>query len=283
MKTRVLLLTLFTLIGWNAKAQKGFSVEIFAQPGLTMGGEYDVDKSNGIGNPSYDALSKKSTVGVGAGVNMGYFFMQEVGVSVGLGYAHQGQNYKDYTQSFDVLGTSYSATLTRTVSLNYLKIPVQIHFVSAPDKAISFTMAAGFYVGLLLGYDDENKGSGNFGSSSAIAKGSSYDVSSSSTFGTSSSSRTFSGKPYNSTDFGGLIGAGLQFRLSDNVSLPIMLNYQIGFSDIKNKSSVLVGNGNTTTDFYWEDQGGSSSPNKNLAFRNSMLGLMIGLKFTLKN
>ncbi len=70
---------------------------MFANPGMTRRGEYDVKVNNGIGTPMFVALNKKATISVGAGVNMGYFFTNMLGVSVGLGYSHQGQNYKDYT------------------------------------------------------------------------------------------------------------------------------------------------------------------------------------------
>ena len=93
MKTKALLIISFAFIGWSAQAQKGLSIEVFAQPGLTMGGEFDVDKNNDNNNPNWIALEKKSTIGVGAGFNLNYFFMDKIGVSVGLGYSHQGQDY----------------------------------------------------------------------------------------------------------------------------------------------------------------------------------------------
>lgn len=279
MKIKALLVISFAFIGWSAQAQKGLSIEVFAQPGLTMGGEFDVDTKNGNGNPNWIALEKKSTVGVSAGFNLNYFFMDRIGVSVGLGYSHQGQDYKDYTESVNLLGFTTTSVYSRSVSLNYLKVPLQLHYVSAPDKAVSLSLAAGFYVGVLIGYEDKNEFlSGNF-SSSSIASGSTVTESGSNALGSYSTSNSLSGKPYNSTDFGGLFGAGVQFRLSENVSLPIMLNYSIGFSDVKNKSSVVI-DPNNGTDLYWQ-QGYSNSPNQTLAWHNSQLGIMLGLKIRL--
>ena len=71
MKTKTLLVISLAFIGLSAKAQKGLSVEVYAQPGLTQGGEFDVDKNNGGGNANYTPLDKKATIGVAAGVDVG--------------------------------------------------------------------------------------------------------------------------------------------------------------------------------------------------------------------
>ena len=97
LKSKSLLFILSAFIGLNATAQRGFNIEVIAQPGLTMGGEYDVPTTdpNNYSN-SFTAMKKKITIGLNAGAAASYYFIDKMGVSVGMSYAHQGQNYKDY-------------------------------------------------------------------------------------------------------------------------------------------------------------------------------------------
>ena len=254
MKRKVILMGLLASIGLMANAQKGINIEAFVQPGLSFGGEYDVPSDNSTYS-TYVALPKKSTLGLIAGASFGYYFTNKVGASVGLGYAHQGQNYDKETY-IDQYGNAHS--FTKSVSLNYLKVPFQFHFVTSSDKAISFALGAGFYFGYLLSYTDETKTESSIGAITTKASGSHITTtvsgSNSPYFPNSSSSGTFSnGKPFWPIDFGLAIGAGLQFRVSDKISIPLMLNLQQGITNVKNRICYYTDSKGSTND-YWDDQ-----------------------------
>ena len=73
------------------------------------------------------------------------------------------------------------------------------------------------------------------------------------------------GKPYKSMNFGLIAGAGVQKKNSDKSAVQIMLNYQLGFADVKN------------LDCRYSP---STDPNRQIAHQNYMLGVMIGFQKT---
>ena len=244
-----------------------------------MGGKYEVPGDLTSSDPGWVALKKSFTFGIDAGASFGYNFSETMGVSLGLLYSKQGQHYKDYTWT---IGND-NATWKRKVALNYLKIPLQLNYIINPGEKISFTVSAGFYLGFLLGYNDENKAIASDGSGfTATAKGDTYSQTYTDSGGSSTdrSAAFISGKPYKSTDFGGLIGAGLQFKLSDKISIPIGLMYQIGFVDIKNKACQYTQNSSNNAQLFWQNSN-TDSPNATLSYHNSSLELKIGLKINL--
>jgi len=102
-------------------AQKGFSLGINIQPGYSSGGELDYGLMYASGS-SYYAFDKSFTLNMNIGADLGYNFDESMGVSSGLQYSHNGQNYASYSDSYNNKITSY-------ISLNYLKIPFLLRYV----------------------------------------------------------------------------------------------------------------------------------------------------------
>lgn len=71
------------------------------------------------------------------------------------------------------------------------------------------------------------------------------------------------GKPYKSMNFGLIAGAGVQKKNSDKSAVQIMLNYQLGFADVKN------------LDCRYSP---STDPNRQIAHQNYLLGVMISFQ-----
>ena len=272
-KTLILLIVII-LVSVATYAQKGMNIQILVDPGISMGGKYEVPENLSSSDPGWVALKKSFTFGMDAGASFGYNFTETMGVSLGMLYSKQGQHYKDYTWTIG----NENATWKRKVALNYLKLPLQFIYVINPEQKISFTISAGFYLSFLLGYIDENKATASDGSDfTATAKGDTY----SQTYGSTTESAAFiGGKPYKSTDFGGLLGAGLQFKLSDKITIPLGLIYQIGFVDIKNKSCQYTQSSSNDAQLFWQNSN-NNSPNETLSYHNSLLALKIGLKINL--
>ncbi|NVN94789.1 MAG: outer membrane beta-barrel protein [Bacteroidetes bacterium] len=260
MKKNIIFILLLALGVDNIYAQKGFSIEYFGQPGISMGGEYyahTIDIS----------IKKTFTFNMKYGVLLGYNFNNNLGVSAGIHLDHLGQNYDDLANS----DNGYIYTEGKSISLTYFKIPFLINYTVNPKKQISFTFSTGIYFGFLYSYEDKYKYSSGSGFDYTTANGSSF------TSDYNNISTSFvNGNPYNTTDFGGILAAGIQFNLSENISIPIMLNYNIGFSDIKNEASQYTYI--NSTKLYW---GNGKDQNSTLAFHNSSFGLKIGFKINL--
>jgi hypothetical protein len=284
MKEKLMFLTTLLILTIASYAQQGLNIEILAQPGINMGGDFQVPLAVTNLNSAFVNMSKASTYGVNVGAKIGYNFNDKLGISLGLLYALQGQKYQDYTWSnvngggyYIGYNTGYNITFSRTVSLNYFKIPVLINLLTTKaDEKVSFICSAGFYFGFLLSYDDVSKiASTNGNESTLTADGSSYTVT-----GSNPESGLFISKPYKSADIGGVLALGLQFKLSDKICMPLMLNYQIGFFDIKNDASQYSQSGASNA-FYWQPWTANNDPNQTLSYHNSSLGLTIGIKIKL--
>lgn len=270
---------LFTILSNYTFGQQGMYVEIIANPGMSMGGDYQIETNNGY-QVSWVSMQKSFTFGLNAGTAIGYNFNEHIGLSLNILYSIQGQNYNDYTYS--QFGVPYSYTWKRKVSLNYINIPLLFKYMLSIDKQLSFIGSIGVYTGILLNYKDEESFIiSNVGRINSIASGTNYTSTiDGNIFTTHSNNAVFLSKPYNSIDFGGIIETGFQYSISDKISIPIMLNYQIGFIDIKNKESMFTYTNSTTAYPFWGDPA-DNNPNSTLSYHNSFLGLKIGIKINL--
>ncbi|NVN93717.1 MAG: outer membrane beta-barrel protein [Bacteroidetes bacterium] len=261
----------------NIYAQKGLNLQIIAQPGISFGGEFDVTKIL-TSTDTWVAMDKSLTINMNMGAELGYNFTDNMGVSLGLLYSHQGQKFSDYSWTIGNETVSWG----RSVSLNYLKIPIQFNYISTPVQNISFMFSTGFYLGFLMSYTDENIISASDGSNiTSTANGTTCTQTSTDNSGTTTESAAFvNGNPFNSFDFGGILAAGLQFKLTDKIFLPILLNYQIGFSDVKNQASQFTQSNSSNAELFWQGSN-NNSPNATLPYHNSSLGFKIALKFIL--
>lgn len=242
---------------------------------MSIGGEYKVLVDPTLSNSKWVAMQDTFTLGVNLGVAFGYNFTDKLGVSLGLFYSSQGQKYKDYTWVI----SNELITLHRSVSLDYLKIPLQFNFVSEYNQSYTYYLSAGIYAGFLVNYIDELKLTGRDGSATLIATGDKYSVTTTGNLIANGGNPTLISHPYYTTDFGAVAEVGLQFRLSDKVSLPIGVSYQFGFVNVKNKDSKFTQNAGTSY-LYWQNSY-NNSPNATIDYRNYLLGIKIGLKFNL--
>jgi len=249
-------------------AQEGFNFGFNIQPASSSGGEMDFGLIYPSGS-SYYTFDKVFTLKMSIGVDFGYNFDESFGVSSGLQYARNGQNYADFTDS-------YNNTISFYTSLDYLKIPFLVHYVLNPDDQTTFSFQTGFYLGFLLGYNVDETIRFNDGSTlEGKATGNSFTTSYSA--GTTDNAVFVNGKPFNSVDFGVMIGVGIQYKISNKISMPILLNYQYGFTDIKNQTSQYSQSNSSNAELFW----GKNSPNLTLPYHNSSLGIIIGLKYSL--
>jgi len=295
------LLIFFLLFPLFSFGQNNLSIEIFTQPQKTSLGAYYVPESfwyyAGNPVPKFVKSNKSLTLKISLGGLVSYRLNEKMGVSLGMIYSGQGQNYKydnNYTDMYED-----HLTISKKVSLNYLFIPITFNFIANPEAKASFIFSTGFYKGSLLGYKDEtsyndyHKQTGVNPTDiqySSTAQEKNYNCFFTYPFDgdTYSSTEVFVKKPYKG-DFGFTLGTGFQFKLTDKISIPIMVNYSIGFSNIKRSDSQYTSGGYSSNIYWREDFWGhgydvpDNSPNQTKAFHNSAIGLRIGLKINLQS
>ena len=234
-------------------------------------------------------MTKIQTLNYQVGGAIGYSVNKNIRITLGALYSQQGQNYADYSGSERDTGTAYTSvnyTFSRKVELTYLKVPIQFYYSTNENKKYSFTCYVGFYAGYLLKYMDsfDLHGSNSSGSLSwaDTATGNSYHEYYKASFpwyyGKANATYSLSGEPYKKFDFGQTLGAGLQKKLSPNVSFLVMINYQIGFINIKNSDSQY--SVNNSSQKFW-NYFGQLDPNQFLSFYNSLFGISAGFKVKL--
>lgn len=121
------------------------SCSLFAQEGLHFGfgglGQNTWIINPKEAQPAYDIFDYKLTFGYGGYAQLGYNFVDPIGLHLGAIYSVQGQN----NSATDTLGNS----LTFKRQLTYLKIPLTIRFSSEVNRAM-FYFGAGAYYGILM-------------------------------------------------------------------------------------------------------------------------------------
>ncbi len=275
MKTNIkrialLIIALLTFYSY-VDAQKNIYIEVFAQPGFSCGGDYSYLKTFSTSGYEFSNLDKSKTFGINTGVLFGYNLNKHLSISSGLTYAHQGQNYKPFIETLNA-SAGMQRTLNRSVSLNYFKIPVKLSYIIHPDNKIAFIISGGLYFSLLYNYTDKSEFSDGV---SYVAIGASETI----IDNNGTTVYDFTNKlPYKFYDFGGLLSAGIQYKLNDKFSIPISIYYEYGFIDIKN-TDAQSNNGYGEKRVIWIN----GSPNMTLPYHNSSFGISIGLKLQLKN
>ncbi|KAF5030576.1 Outer membrane protein beta-barrel domain protein [anaerobic digester metagenome] len=262
---KILLLLLLVPFGLGAGfAQKGFNIQLVVQPGKSglNGDMYSKTVSGYTNAPIY----KDFTFGLSGGINGVYNFTNHFGISTGLGYSHQGQNYTDF-ELYEPGDSTSPYAYENTVSLSYLTIPLRLIVSTNTDNSFSFSCHAGVYLGVLLSYKNTYKK--NFGTTSYYTEtmqGESITVDYYNVYsGSFTKEYELVGKPFKSIDFGLTLGTGVQKKISDKLAVQIILNYQMGFGDVKNLNCKYSP---------------STDPNRQLIHRNYLFGLMFGFKKT---
>lgn len=205
------------------------------------------------GKMGYDAVSKS-----------GFYLADKITLSIGIVYSYGGQNYKVMKEA-DVIHS-------RNLRLQYLKIPLKFDLVKGKEDKPQLIYTVGVYGGYLIGYKEKNGVTGTTTSSKTVIQGSTI-ISTYSVNGAPAVSTQYElqSKPFNSIDYGALLGVGMQKKLSPSLFFHIILIGQKGFADIKNKEAQYRDGTNLYPYF-------SSNINMNINYTNSSLELMIGLK-----
>ena len=274
----------FVILSAATSAQKAVNLTLVLQPGITMGGECDMPLEYGNEFSAWTAMQTSSPFGMEEGIDLGYDFSEQLGVSLGFHYAGMGEEYTGFSSS----ASGSDANVSRNISLKYLKIPVQFHYSSPLSKRISFACSAGFYAGILTSYKDEMIYSSvdsivGIVTDTRTASGDTYTQIITSYNSSLFTSGTFISKPYRGTDAGAVVSAGILFKLSEKIFLPVMVMYEQGITDVKNASSQFTKDNMSTgnTFLFWRDSDYSSDPDASLAYRNSSLQFKIALKINL--
>lgn len=226
---------------------------------------------------TYAPMTKYSMLGLEAGVSFGFHFNKNMGVSLGALFSSQGQDFLTKNVNYNDGTSTYPESFSRYVTLSYFKIPIQFHFNTNPDKRISFSSFAGLYFGFLMSYYDYLKITIPGYTFTATALGNSYTENDN---GTSFKYTLKGGQPYNSFDFGTTIGAGISFRLNSRLSIPLIFNYQLGFTDIKNYACYSTDSG-VNYKFWQLWQGDATDFNYKETYYNSLFGFKTGLRINL--
>lgn len=288
---------LFVLLvsGFSGAAQKGFDMELTGSGGISnIWGDWMVVSPQSSNNASQQLapMQGKSTFGYEAGLSAGYHFGPHTGIRLGCSYSSLGQDYntlnipeKSY-YGFIVLVGNY--TVDRSLTLSYLKLPLTFEWNSNPTKRIICTAYAGVYFGILLNFIENMSAQNNYTIYYPSYTANYQDSETRTTTGTNvkdtyvqsggytqSNPCTLSGPPYQSFDFGFVGGAGIQVRINDRFSIPVMVTGQTGVIDIRNMGTTLTdGSGHTYA--YFSDAGSNTSTHV-----NTFLGFNLGLRMKL--
>jgi hypothetical protein len=263
------MLFLFT---WTCAQSQGFSVEALGGPAMLMGGDFKME--NPTDSNSTVAFDKDATIGFAAGISGAYYFNENIGLSLGLQYATQGQKYKDY-HFFSYV------TYTKETSLSYLRLPLMLNYVTSNQYLLSFRAQAGLYAGMLLNYTDESSFTvfnGEAGSVNAEGETATTQyVSPIEPLLSFTDKGKFSKKPFKSTDFGVTAGVGLHINVSDAIEVPVLFTINMGLADVKEKASAFrYAGGQGDEVLYWQTI--SSTP-EHTQFRNMSFAVMAGVKY----
>jgi len=169
-------------------------------------------------------IDRKATFNAGFGLGFGYNFTPKAGIGLDVLYSLQGQKYE-----------ASGATLYNKV--NYVKIPLYFSYTASPAKAVSFTGKIGPQLSLRT--------------SAKITDGDGNDVAAD------------KDDMYESATFGAVAGAGVQFRLSRNLSLSTLARFDYDFTNAEDESYPTYRAGRANT-------------------YNMTAGLEVGLKYSFK-
>jgi hypothetical protein len=171
-----------------------------------------------------NSLSKKATFNTNFGIGAGYNFTGKTGIGLDVLYSWQGQRYE-------------VRSVETNQMLNYIKIPLYFTYNTDATKPVSFIAKAGPQLSLLT----TAKLSDNDGNE---IEGDNKDA-------------------YQSTTFGGVVGAGVQFRLNKSLFLTTNARFDYDFTNA-------------------EDESYHAYPAGRAATHNMTTGLEVGLKYNLR-
>ncbi len=266
-----------------AHAQK--SITFFFQPQSTRGGVFYVPTS-GANDADYAESDRKFTLGLRLGTLLSMPINDKMSFSTGLCYSGYGQK-SSYRGHQPIGNLVDDFTITSTAKLHYLQIPAFVSIQKGTDKKISFFASGGIYFGFLLGYKHEiivmdDLSNGDWEEATKIASGGELAFSNEDSQGNeSSATHPFLEKPFRSADFGITLAGGFSLNISEKISVPISLNVNQGLRDVKNETSQWTDSNASDAELYWKHFYTGSDPNKTSKYKNSAVGLSIGLRIAL--
>jgi opacity protein-like surface antigen len=140
MKKLVLIAAAFILMLPSAFAQKGLHAGLKVTPITTWMFNKDVSDRG-------EDLDYKTTFGYMFGATVNYHFTDGFGLGADFLYSSQGQSYKGTVLGLDFEGKQ---------SVNYLKIPILLHFNTKSEEVVYFQGSFGPQFGLLLAAETED-------------------------------------------------------------------------------------------------------------------------------
>jgi len=262
MKKIFLLLYLVLTVSFT-KAQQGIHIGLMGGPAWTS----ILNKNDFDEGPKLDF---KSTIRGAIGIQLQYNFADGLGIGTQLLYSGGGSKY--------IGSLTDSSYYDMDVKLNYLKIPVLLHFNSSPDHKAMFSAYLGPQFGLLVGSNTMIKLTYTGGGKATYESdkdGFTY------VNPTGTITGTFDKNPYKSMDMGIVLGLGTNISISDALQLGIHFRADYGFGDNEEKTAnhLFTGGG---SDSVWENGArvvGVSTDAKREASHNVSAGFMLGLKY----
>ncbi|HUC82775.1 MAG TPA: porin family protein [Flavisolibacter sp.] len=176
------------------------------------------------GDKDNSSVEKKANFNAAFGVGAGYNFNGTSGIGLDVIYSLQGQRYE-------------AGSTEVNQKLNYIKIPVYYTFNTDASKPVSFIAKVGPQLSLLTSAKVSDKDGNEIVSDNKDA--------------------------YENATFGGVIGAGVQFKLNKSLFLTTNARFDYDFTNAENENY-------------------SSYPAGRAATNNMTTGLEVGLKYLLR-
>lgn len=213
--------------------------------------------SNSLSDKGDPIYKNKITFAGGGGVNF-TFWLKSIGIQTGLAYISHNQKFvSEYIEKNEPRVTHI---VTGKKRLDYLKLPLFLTYSNIipykRDSRLSFTTFGGPQFGYLL------KGAG------AVVSFNHYEYS------------DFYDLPPSGSDFYNkyiidlVIGAGLDFHVTKELTINTALRYDWSISDVENKSATTNFAGTTVPHYYLGD------PDRNKSHNNS-IGLLLGVTYAI--
>lgn len=184
---------------------------------------------NSMDSDAGPILDYEVTWGYAGGLRLTYKFSDYVGIGLDALYSSEGQKYKGKDDGLGVVWKSRTR-------LNYLKLPLLLHFGSDPESPVQFSFFLGPQLNLLMGYRDQFE-------STILSRNLTTRLEASGKEGILYDNPAFPRKksldanPYNKQTYAAVVGLGVAFRLTEGVLLSMHFRGDYTFSDVENKEA----------------------------------------------
>lgn len=283
MRYSLILVTLALLFTSSTVKAQVKALEVSLQPSITFGGKFFAPD---LGDTDYDSTSRQLTIGNTFSVNVIYEVRPGLSINVGIGYKNTGQKYYYESENIALIpGNNFKDVFESQVKLHYILVPVNLELSKQVNEKFNFIFSPGLYWGILTNFNDtrEFKRLTNNGLSvvgTTVATNDTYQLIEGGNNNSNVITGLFLDKPFRNFDFGFTVNSGLVYSINNRLSFPVMLGVNFGLLNVKNPSSQVTTTNSNNAVLYWNENN-PSSPNINEKFRNTQIGLRIGLRYTL--